>query len=412
MVEANKAKSKYPNDRDVAAEIISGQSYVISANNAPHGAHFAADPEMACSLIKGIRFVSLTSTMVARGGVKPAYEVYVSGELLGEVVAAKRVNPLYKPVASKIMDYATFWGIVGKSYTILKEDQLSVDKILAKKNTPQALRAIRDLDIRRALALHDVKIAQADRERTTLEERAALGDPLVIAPLRKKQELIIALRLSRANDEAGIMAKFERPIKLSETRETNIAAKLADNQRKRRRSNNGKGINANKRRRAADLDDDGEGESEGGANGWGEEESERGVEGEDEGEGEGESERGVDKAEAKGEGGEKGKSRVLGAAASASASASVSHTAVSVGGFLVSAPADLSECARLSPSDAASASDTACASATSASASASASAFSMASSSASASSIVSGDSSAAPQKAAAASRFSWMEMFK
>ena len=42
------------------------------------------------------------------------------------------------------------------------------------------------------------------------------------------------------------MAKFERPIKLSETRETNIAAKLADNQRKRRRSNNGKGINANK----------------------------------------------------------------------------------------------------------------------------------------------------------------------
>jgi hypothetical protein len=223
---------------------------------------FDKSPEDACGLIEGIEFRGRTLTVVARGQTKVAYVVFCTDAYLAAVIKTKRgANSTYTATAGSVIDSATFWGAVGRAYTENNENQVTVEKALAKKNMPDALCVIRDLEIKRGTRIHDRKIAAAEKERGVLETAAADGDVDATSKLRKIHGRVVNLRRDKSNAEAAIMAKYDRPIMLSEELETKQATKKADARRQRRnRAGSGKGINSKKRRTAVEFDESDEDE--------------------------------------------------------------------------------------------------------------------------------------------------------
>ena len=188
MVAENKKRaSKTPNARALAAEVAEGREYVFSVNCCAHGMWFNKSPEGACSLIEGIEFRRRTSTVVARGQTKEAYVLFCTGDFLAAVIKTKSgANSTYTATAGAVLDPPTFWGIIGRAYTENKKNQVAVDKALAKKYTPDALIALRGLEIKRSSKIHDEIIGAAEKERGVLESAAADGDVNATSKLRKK----------------------------------------------------------------------------------------------------------------------------------------------------------------------------------------------------------------------------------
>ena len=97
------------------AELANGAEYTIPESSAPHAKWFADDPLAACGEIPGIDFIGVTTVNVARGSQKRAFVVSCSGSFLSEVVWKKRsTNSSYVAKSGAIVDFATFWGAVGK----------------------------------------------------------------------------------------------------------------------------------------------------------------------------------------------------------------------------------------------------------------------------------------------------------
>lgn len=258
MVVADRSAKKRPAERELTDELNAGNEYTYTENKTPHGQWFGESPAFACSTVEGLTFRTTTSAEVKRGSLKTAYVVHFSGELLSKIVALKRSsNSSYEPVSKKLVDAATFWGMIGTAFTKQKTTQLGIDKKLAKEHGPEAIRAICSLAVARSSAIFDEKISAEEKARTALESAAASGDLVATSRLKKKQAAILDIHRDKAQAQAKIEAMYATPIKLSEERETSVAAKKASRKRKSRAlAAFGKGVNAKKRQVAADLDSD------------------------------------------------------------------------------------------------------------------------------------------------------------
>ena len=95
------------------------------------------------------------------------------------MVASKRsTNSSYVAKSGAVVDFAIFWGVVGKEYSANKKSKAEANKDLAKKNTPAALRAMRDLEIQREVTTHNKTISAAEENRAELETAATASEDL------------------------------------------------------------------------------------------------------------------------------------------------------------------------------------------------------------------------------------------
>ncbi|KAJ1450730.1 hypothetical protein M885DRAFT_570817, partial [Pelagophyceae sp. CCMP2097] len=159
MVDAVKLCDKSPAQRALQAELQNGREYTFHGSSASHAMWFAEAPQLACAKVEGLQFRSVATVPTARREMKPGFKIFFSGHFLAELVKEKRAkNASYVPVPGKLVDFATFWGIVGKAFSANKADQLVVDKALAKANSPDGLRAMSGVEVSRVGREHDAKI--------------------------------------------------------------------------------------------------------------------------------------------------------------------------------------------------------------------------------------------------------------
>lgn len=92
----------------------------------------------------------------------------------------------------KIVDTSTFWGLVGKAYSVTKKNRNEEDKKLARKNSPDALRAISDVELRRSKLKFAQIITPIEKERARLESDVATGKILASSKHLKSVQLRIA----------------------------------------------------------------------------------------------------------------------------------------------------------------------------------------------------------------------------
>jgi hypothetical protein len=73
------------------------------------------------------------------------------------------------------LDYATFYGILGKAYSALRKKNDKHDKELGEINSPDGIRAIMRLELERASSRSDELLKDAELRRTALEAENCTG---------------------------------------------------------------------------------------------------------------------------------------------------------------------------------------------------------------------------------------------
>ena len=186
---------------------------------------------------------------VARGKRKRAFKVFFSGDRLRAIVSKKRSeSATYKPVPDKLVDFATFYGMVGRGYTEQKYAQLTADTALAKKHPVESLAAMREVAFLQATRSCDALIATASAERASAEEQASQGQDQALL-IRKATERIALFRQQKVFEMQVVSDKYARPIELRLALDLQAAAKNAAGKRKRRAlAAYGRGANSQKRK--------------------------------------------------------------------------------------------------------------------------------------------------------------------
>jgi hypothetical protein len=266
MVDASKRRSATGSAqvaRDLTAELSDGRVYTLAMSETPHGTWFADDPRLRCEVLDGVEFDSRTTVKTRRGETKSAFKLLFSGARLSTIVDNKRqTNKSYVPVPGNLVDFMTGWSVIALGYSLAKKDQLREDKALAKRNSTDALEAMRATEVEQAMPAHDVLIAAAKEERTALEEQCAGGGRSADVTLKSKQQQIVDLTRSKIDAQGVIKAKYDRPIDLRKKLDLLVAAKKAERKANARKKNKGKGVNSKKRSAALFDSEDSDSESD------------------------------------------------------------------------------------------------------------------------------------------------------
>ena len=106
---------------------------------------------------------------------QPGFVVFF-GKIFHDIVHSKRnLSQSYKPKADQLLDYATFYGILGKAYSALRKKNDKHDKELGEINSPDGIRAIMRLELERASSRSDELLKDAELRRTALEAENCTG---------------------------------------------------------------------------------------------------------------------------------------------------------------------------------------------------------------------------------------------